>query len=164
MYFVFLPYFFLRLIWRALWLSSNIWAHLPQLRDTSSYHCHWEQNRSTLGPMANTRLGKKEEKNGSTSLKVILMHFVAPGLSIFHGQHQTVTKAFDNKQNKSRFIVTDKRKQGSSSTGWRRGRRCSRKAVTHPHAQQHQCMLFIGKIHVCYLRVFITAGAGFSTQ
>lgn len=64
------------------------------------------------------------------------MHFVAPGLSTFHGPHQTT-------EQQSRFKVTDERKRGNSNRGWKRRRQCSRRTVTHPHGQKHQYMYVI---------------------
>lgn len=46
-------------------------------------------------------------------------------------------------EQQSRFKVTDERKRGSSYRGWRRGRRCSHRTVTHPHGRQHRYMYVI---------------------
>lgn len=72
------------------------------------------------------------------------MHFVAPGSSIFHGQHQTITKAFDNKRNNrvdSKWQM--KESEVAATEGEEGWRRCSRRTVTHPHGQQHQYMYVI---------------------
>lgn len=72
------------------------------------------------------------------------MEFVALGLGYFPWTTSNCYQSiWQQAEQQSRLEVTDERKRGSSNRGWRRGRRCSHRTVTHPHGQQHQYMCVI---------------------
>lgn len=76
------------------------------------------------------------------------MEFVALGLGYFPWTTSNCYQSiWQQAEQQSRLEVTDERKRGSSNRGWRRGRRCSHRTVTHPHGQQHQYMYVIYRRH-----------------
>lgn len=80
------------------------------------------------------------------------MEFVALGLGYFPWTTSNCYQSiWQQAEQQSRLEVTDERKRGSSNRGWRRGRRCSHRTVTHPHGQQHQYMYVIYRKDACLL-------------
>lgn len=84
------------------------------------------------------------------------MRFVARGSSVSHGQHQTVTNAFDNKRNNR---VDSKWQMKESEEAATEGEEGEDDVLTGPWLtlmadSTDTCMLFIVKTHVCYFHDF----------
>lgn len=133
--------------------SSTLWTPSLQL-----LIIRISVNRSSVDLTVRTCLGQAS--------KSYLWNLLLWAWSIFHGQHQTVIKALDNKCNNRVDWKWQMRESEEAATEGEEGEDDVPTGLwlTLMAKSKRTCMLFIGKTHACYFRTFITAGASFSTK